>query len=46
MRRFNTEYWPRSIDESFEMAEENSGESRGWTATIKGVNHTLPLGAV
>ncbi len=46
MSRFNTEYWPRTLEESFEMADENSDEAKGWTATIKGVNHTLPLGGV
>lgn len=45
MSRFNTEYWPRTMDETFEMAEENSDTAEGWTVKYNAVSHTLPLGA-
>jgi hypothetical protein len=46
MHFFNTEYWPRTLDESFDMAA-NPGETDagGWTITSHAVNHTLPLGS-
>ncbi|HEY6485384.1 MAG TPA: hypothetical protein VIX83_03245 [Candidatus Cybelea sp.] len=45
MAAFNTEYWPRTLDETFDMATEpGSSEALGWRVTIHGVNHTLPLG--
>jgi hypothetical protein len=46
MAFFNTLYWPRSFDEEFEMAEENSGNAGGWTVTLNVINHTPPLGGV
>jgi len=46
MSKFNTQYWPRTMEEVFEGAQtdENSGEAPGWYVTYHGVNHTLPLG--
>jgi hypothetical protein len=46
MSFFNTEYWPRTLDESFEMAEENSDTAEGWTVKSHAINHQLPLGQV
>lgn len=44
MTLFNTEYWPRTLDETFEMGE-GSGDAPGWTVKMHCVSHTLPLGA-
>jgi hypothetical protein len=45
MDEFNTEYWPRTLDETFDTATEpGSDEAQGWRVTIRGVSHTLPLG--
>jgi hypothetical protein len=45
MSKFNTQYWPRTLDETFDMATEpGSSEAGGWTVRIHGVSHTLPLG--
>ncbi len=43
MALFNTEYWPRTLDETFEMGE--GGDAPGWTVKMHCVSHTLPLGA-
>lgn len=47
MSLFNTQYWPRTLDETFEMAD-SPGETSagGWTVTSHAVSHTLPLGSV
>jgi hypothetical protein len=45
MAKFNTEYWPRTMTETFDMATEPGGdEAQGWRVSIHAVNHTLPLG--
>jgi hypothetical protein len=47
MSLFNTEYWPRTLEESFEMATEpGQSDAGGWTVSMHAVNHTPPLGAV
>jgi hypothetical protein len=47
MSLFNTTYWPRTLDESFDMATEpGSSSAGGWIITSHAVNHTPPLGAV
>lgn len=45
MPKFNTRYWPRTMDESFDGPDdEESGDPAGWQVESHGVNHTLPLG--
>lgn len=45
MSLFNTEYWPRTMDETFEMTPDpGSGSAAGWTVKFHGVSHTLPPG--
>jgi hypothetical protein len=47
MSLFNTEYWPRTLDEEFSMATDPGNSSAaGWTIKSKAVNHTPPLGGV
>jgi hypothetical protein len=48
MPRFNTQYWPRTMDETFEGAgdTEGGGDVEGWFVEFHGVNHFLPAGAV
>lgn len=46
MSFFNTEYWPRTLDETFDMADENSDTAGGWTVRSHAINHTPPLGSV
>jgi hypothetical protein len=48
MSRFNTQYWPRTMDETFEGPgdSEGSGDVEGWFVEFHGVNHFLPAGAV
>ncbi|HEY2474101.1 MAG TPA: hypothetical protein VGI19_04800 [Candidatus Cybelea sp.] len=46
MSKFNTTYWPRTLDETFDMATEpGSSEAQGWRVSVHAVNHTPPLGA-
>ena len=48
MSLFNTQYWPRTLEETFEGSgdSEGSGNVQGWFVEIHGVNHTPPLGVV
>lgn len=47
MDEFNTDYWPRTLDETFDMSTEpGSSEAQGWRVNIHAVNHALPLGGV
>lgn len=47
MSKFNTQYWPRDIQETFQGASnEGANEAQGWEVVVKSVNHTPPLGAV
>ncbi len=44
MNKYNVEYWPRDLTESFAMSDEGD-DAPGWTVEIQAVNHTLPLGS-
>ncbi len=48
MSRFNTQYWPRTLEETFEGAgdSEGSGNVEGWWVEMHSVNHAPPLGAI
>lgn len=46
MAFFNTTYWPRSLDETFDMAEPGSSHASGWEVSMHCVSHTPPLGSV
>jgi len=46
MSSFNTQYWPRTLDETFEGSgdSEGSGDIEGWFVEYHGVNHAAPPG--
>lgn len=48
MSLFNTQYWPRTMDETFEGSgdTEGGGDVGGWFVEMHSVNHSPPLGGV
>lgn len=46
MSFFNTTYWPRTLDESFDGPDSGSSSAGGWEVSMHVTNHVPPLGGV